>query len=270
MILKPDTTIDAIIKAHPKALDAIVGLSPKFKKLYNPILRKLMAKRTTLQTASKIGNVKPEDFYLILQPLGFEIENSVFEKPQENTELPVFLSDIPNENRICFDVRPILASDKDPLKQILEIVRNLKSREVLIILNSFEPLPLISMLKKRNLNSFVLKKSNDLYETWFYPDSDPVMTKNVNYPQPHSRSDWDQLIAEFKDNIITINVRDLPMPQPMIKILETLELMNRHQALFVHHKKVPVYLLQELEDKSYDFRLKEYSDGRVDLLIFSK
>ena len=56
------TKISTLLKDNPKALEAIISLSPKFNKLRNPILRKLMASRTSLAMASKIGGVPIEDF----------------------------------------------------------------------------------------------------------------------------------------------------------------------------------------------------------------
>ena len=49
--------IAALLKQHPDALETIVTLSPDFKKL-KPILRKLMAGRTSIAMASKIGGCR--------------------------------------------------------------------------------------------------------------------------------------------------------------------------------------------------------------------
>ena len=43
MIINANTKIAAILKQHPDALEAIISLNPKFEKLRNPLLRKLMA-----------------------------------------------------------------------------------------------------------------------------------------------------------------------------------------------------------------------------------
>jgi len=56
MTINSNTKIGAILKEAPGALDAIIEINAKFEKLRNPILRKLMAGRTTLATASKFGN----------------------------------------------------------------------------------------------------------------------------------------------------------------------------------------------------------------------
>lgn len=76
MLINEQTKIAALLKHHPDALEAIVALSPDFKKLRNPVLRALMAKRTSIAMASKIGGCTPEDFFRVLAPLGFETDPS--------------------------------------------------------------------------------------------------------------------------------------------------------------------------------------------------
>ena len=75
MIINERTKIAQLLKHHPDALETIVSIAPDFKKLRNPILRKLMAGRTTIAMASKIGGCKPEDFFKALAPLGFEADS---------------------------------------------------------------------------------------------------------------------------------------------------------------------------------------------------
>ena len=67
ILINPQTKIADLIKSHPDALEAIISLSPDFKKLRNPVLRKLMAGRTSISMASRIGGCKPDDFFEILK-----------------------------------------------------------------------------------------------------------------------------------------------------------------------------------------------------------
>jgi hypothetical protein len=58
------------------------------------------------------------------------------------------------------------------------------------------------------------------------------------------------------------------MPQPMITILETLDTLPVDTALYIYHKRIPVFLLPELDQRGFEYRVKEISDGEVHLLIF--
>ncbi len=72
--INAQTKIATLLKHHPDALEAIVSIAPDFKKLRNPILRKIMAGRTSISMASKIGKCTPDDFFKVLEPLGFVVE----------------------------------------------------------------------------------------------------------------------------------------------------------------------------------------------------
>ena len=68
--------------------------------------------------------------------------------------------------------------------------------------------------------------------------------------------------------MVNIDVSHLEMPSPMMSILEELDKMDLDKALYVHHKRIPVFLLNELKDRNFDYRIKEISDSEVFLLIF--
>ncbi|MBW7893267.1 MAG: DUF2249 domain-containing protein, partial [Chitinophagaceae bacterium] len=65
-----------------------------------------------------------------------------------------------------------------------------------------------------------------------------------------------------------VDVRHLEMPMPMMTILEALETLPENKALYVHHKRIPVFLLTELKDRQFEYRIKEVQEGEVYLLIF--
>jgi hypothetical protein len=58
------------------------------------------------------------------------------------------------------------------------------------------------------------------------------------------------------------------MPQPMLTILSELDKLPADKALHVYHKRIPVFLLPELADKNFEYRINEISDGNVHLLIY--
>lgn len=173
MLINPNTKISALIKQHPAALEAIVSLSPKFEKLRNPVLRKMMAGRASIAMASKAGGVTVNDFFNKLKPLGF----------------------IPEEFKPGNTGGPALA-EKDP------------------------------------------------------------------------SAGWDEVLDKFKGLMVTVDVRQLEMPGPMMTILESLDNLPADHALFVYHKRIPLFLLPELAERKLEYRAKEISDGEVHLLIF--
>lgn len=268
MQINSQTKIAALLKHHPDALEAIVTLSPDFKKLRNPILRRLMAGRTSISMASKIGGCKPEDFFRVLKPYGFEANISVPDEPDvvATTALPKFLQEVKVSDIIPLDVREMLAGGTDPLKLIQKTVKELQEGQVLKIVNTFEPTPLIKLLEKQGFETHVDVLDKELIETYFF------RTHNTDSIQAEERTDyhndWENIIKKHENNLLEIDVRQLEMPMPMMTILEALEKLPDNSALYVHHKRIPVFLLTELKERGFDYRIKEVNDAEVYLLIF--
>ena len=266
MIINANTKISKILKQNPDALEAIISINPKFEKLRNPLLRKLMASRTSIGMASKIGGFNVEQFFEKLQPLGFDIDRETSpEAHKEKPKLPAFFKSIKPEQITDFDVRPIMDAGKDPLTLIVDKVKSIPKGGILKIINSFEPTPLILLLKKQGFESFVDAIDDHLVETYFYKTGNAPVVINE---KENNAEGWDELIKKFTDKMQTVDVRHLEMPQPMMTILESIEKLPDGTALFVYHKRIPVFLLPELRERKFDYRIKEEAPNEVRLLIF--
>ena len=266
MIINANTKIAAILKQRPEALEAIIGINLKFEKLRNPILRKLMAGRTSLAMASKMGGCTVADLLAKLGPIGFEIDDDTLPANKEKKQVPDFLTTLNKLEIIDLDVRPIIVSGGDPLSLIIEKVKTLHPGQVLKIINSFEPAPLMMLLEKQGFESYANVINNNLVETYFYKNAELMST--VQAPLNENDAGLDDIMGQFKNAIQFIDVRPLEMPLPMLTILEALDNLPSGSALFVYHKRIPVFLLPELAERKFNYRIKEISDGEVHLLIF--
>ena len=266
MTINADTKIASILKQDPAALEAIISINSKFEKLRNPLLRKLMAGRTSIRMASKISGSSLEDFYSKLEPLGFEIDKTkTVDTNEERPTIPAFFNALKPEQIVEFDVRHIIDANEDPLSLIIKKVKGILPGEALKIINSFEPTPLILLLKKQGFESYVDVVNDQLIETYFYKKDDIEISIDQTEDK---RKDWDECLQRFQNKIQTIDVRALEMPGPMLTILDALENLPSETALFVYHKRIPVFLLPELKEREFDFRIKEVGDSEVHLLIF--
>jgi DUF438 domain-containing protein len=66
MEINATTKIDELLKEYPFLEDFLVKLSPKFKGLRNPIMRKTIGKVATLSKIAGIGGLDPDDFLAAL------------------------------------------------------------------------------------------------------------------------------------------------------------------------------------------------------------
>jgi len=261
------TRISELLKHNPYALESIISLSPRFEKLRSPWLRKIMAARTSIQMAAAIGGCSVQDFFDILSPLGFDInpENKI-EPISETLPVPEFMRDISKEKTRELDVRSLIDSGTDPLQMIFEALSELRDGEVLKIINTFEPFPLIHLAGKQGYEVYSETVHENLVFTFFNKPHSGFRKDKQNWKL---KGDWDEVLNAYSGQLVTVDVRSLEMPAPMIKILDTLENFPEGKALYVYHKRIPLFLLPELKDRNFEYRVKEVTENEVHLLIFS-
>jgi uncharacterized protein (DUF2249 family) len=267
MYINEHTSIAYLIKQEPKALEAIISLAPGFSKLRNPIIRKLMAGRTSIAMAADIGGCNVEAFYNKLSPLGFKPQNmneqTAKPVPKAETEAPEF----PSSKIVEMDVRPLLQQGTDPLAAIMKQLSALKPDEALSIINTFIPTPLIHVLDRKGYTHHINKINDEHYVTTFYPGK--IKNEKPEKAMALDPAVFMNKLAEYKTRYKELDVRHLEMPLPMTSILESLFHLPKDHVLYVHHKKFPVFLLPELEERGYQMVYVEHQEG-VDLLIYRK
>ena len=265
--------IEDILREHPAALETIIGLSPRFQRLRNPVLRKLLAGRTTLAMASRMGGCTVIDFFDKLRPLGFVVDEGSGQGDREcttagGTVVPAFMLNLAPGQVVGLDVRPILEGGTDPLKAIMEKVKTLVPGMVLKIVAPFKPEPLIRLLEKKGFESWSETMVDESVHTWFYMrGKDPATT---SFEKPCATQDWGALINRYNGRLVPIDVRHLEMPLPMMTILDSLDGLPDGDALYVHHKRIPLFLLPELAERGWICRINEIGPSCVDLLIFKE
>ncbi len=272
MQISANTKISEILKADKRAIDVIADINPHFKKLRNPVLRKILASRVDIQTAAKIGGVDIEVFFDKLKQIGFEpVNNSERNKNQDNNIKNKEMIDIKSDKITVLDVRDDLAKGIDPFNQIMKTIKDFKEGDILKIVNTFEPSPIINVLKQKGFIARVEHISDNEIHTYLQKAAEDKSEEiNKEALKKAKTDDLDAVLASFKENFKEIDVRDLEMPEPMVKILEELKDLPDNHALYVHHKKVPQFLLPQLDERGYVYLSKEIDHDNTKMLIFKK
>lgn len=270
MKINAHTRIKALLdQDQVRVIDSLVKLNSNFSKLRNPILRNLLARRVTIADACKMGKCGIEDFLSNMEQIGFVIDEAAGE-PIAAKENPI---DFTRQTTVFeLDARTFLDQKKDPLRQILQMANRAGIGERLKVINSFEPVPLISLLADKGFLHHTEVIEKDLVVTWFEKTNGGTVL--VELPsEDHGANEqhvFDMVLQQFsREKIKYIDVRHLEMPLPMMQILESVDTLNDGELLYVYHKKVPVYLLPELNKKDLIFLLNHKSATEVDMLIYA-
>lgn len=274
MNINNNTKISELIKANSDSIETIAAIAKPFRKLKNPLLRRVMASRVTIKEAATMGGCSLEDFKTALEPLGFVFSNEEFGEtstPEDNT--PQWLDKLNDTQKVYFDVREIIAKGDDPLKTILHQYQTLEPGHAICIINSFIPYPLINLLGNKGVQSHVETVDEKLYHTWFFKSEDQAESTKTKTTENsritmHDAESFGQLMEQQEAaRLQKIDVRPLPMPQPMETILKELSTLAEDQLLYIDHKRVPLHLLEALEDQPYEIHVHEAGEGDVKMLI---
>ena len=291
MRVTKDTKISKILKAQPEAIDIIAEINPNFKKLQNPILRRSLATRVSVKDAARIGNVPINDFLKALEQAGFDV-SYVNHQDFDNDKESIMPPDFSDKEIVKLDVRPIINEGKDPFGHINKVAKNIKPNQILLIINDFEPIPLVEYLTGKNFVHWMTQDKDGNYLAYFklnckkpgllqrlfgkknvpcqYHDkfSSSKTDKISQENKATSDADFDQVKKQFEGKMTEIDVRHLDMPMPMQTILEHLEKMADNKALFVHHKRVPQFLIPELHKRNFNYVTKEISPDYTYLIVY--
>lgn len=271
LTINAQTKISQLLEADRElVIKTLVDLNKHFSKLNNPVLRNLLMKRVSIADACKISNTEIADFMLSMKQIGFRVAG---ETTLENTPQAVKEAFQESSDYLELDVRPIIAQDKDPLKEILACIKNLKGGQGLKLINTFEPLPLIHLLADKGFSYRV--EQVDLNTVITYLSRTSITAAEVSdIALTHPAGDNDQfdllLAGFFPDHMNYIDVRNLELPKPMLTILEHTLGITSTVALFVYHKKIPMYLLPELEKQGLSYAFRTIGPGDVHMLIYRK
>ncbi len=273
MKINDQTKISELIKADKASIDAIAGVAKPFHRLKNPILRKIMASRVTIAEAAKMGGCQVTDIVLALIPLGFEYEKAEPAQTETGGQRPGWLT-AAADNVIWYDVRPIIESGTDPLKEILGKFKEVAPGDVLCIINSFVPTPLIRLLEQQKADaSYVETISDSEFHTYFLKKQKETPKENTTEKRDQVIMDdaasFDAVYHRFSpDQIREIDVRYLEMPLPMQTILAELEELPAGHVLYVHHKRIPVYLLEELAGRAFEVHIHTVDESNVKMMLY--
>jgi len=143
MIITPRTKIHDLLEAYPELEDTLIQAAPQFKKLKNPLLRKTIARVTSLSQAAIIGGIKVEELINTLREAAgqqmqdhFSVEDTTY-----NFEMPDWYSPDAVSNKM--DISDMLNAGEQPVHEVLSALKQLKEDQILEIVAPFIPAPLI-------------------------------------------------------------------------------------------------------------------------------
>ncbi|RJP59931.1 MAG: DUF1858 domain-containing protein [Ignavibacteriales bacterium] len=163
--ITPKTLVGDLLKNYPQLEDKLIEIAPVFKKLKNPVLRRTVAKVTTLKQASVVGGVS---LSLLINELrnatgldDIEAEEDIFEKIKPK---PVWVEENPIIKK--YDAREDLENGNHPAAKVTKDILELKENENYLLITPFIPAPLLKIMEDKGFETFTEKEEEELIKTY--------------------------------------------------------------------------------------------------------
>lgn len=179
--------------------------------------------------------------------------------------MPERLKNISKENMVDLDVRPEVESGRDPFRTIMTTVGNLKDGEGLHLINTFEPVPLYTVMKMKGFDHSTECVGGVWHIYFFKGMAEGGTESRIQVGEPQTAEP-----RTIEPRTIEIDVRGLEPPEPMVRIIETLPQVDGNTVLLVHHHREPMMLYDKLEHLGYEASTEKVSEGYYKVRITRK
>ena len=264
-MISGDITVARLLDEHPELTEVLASYHPHFEQYRDRLRRRVMARRVTLAQAARIAGVPADDLLATLRRAAREAPHAPLELREADTPSPgggesqregVSRPEVPASQQVHLDVRDDIRRGEEPFARIMTAVRGLGPGEALVLRVPFEPIPLYGVLGKRGFAHWTERRGPEDWSVWFHRAAAGQAGLQTARKTPPA-----------KDQPLTIDVRGLEPPQPMVRILEAVERLRPGETLEVLHERRPMFLYPQLDERGYLHETDEPAPGLVRIVI---
>jgi uncharacterized protein (DUF2249 family) len=180
---------------------------------------------------------------------------------------------------VMVDVREDLRQGRHPLGRILQAVKALAGGQDLLLLATFEPVPLYKVLALRGFDHearrlaggdwevrFVRRRRGGRAGTAMPAASPPAAPHPTDRTQPAPSSGVAP--AEGQARWTRLDNRGLDPPEPMMRTFAALGALADGEVLEIHNDRRPMFLYPHLEERGYRYQTLDQEDGSAFVRIW--
>lgn len=169
--ITPDMKVGELLRFYPELEDELVAVAPAFEKLRNPVLRRTVAKVTTLRQAARVGGVTVGEIIGRLRRVaGLEELWQGDEGESEDSEKPAWVDGVDVVKKR--DLRPEIEAGEHPLPLVMAAVRELGVGQGLLLVTPFVPAPMIDRITGDGFLAWTLQTGPQEFHTIFARPAD--------------------------------------------------------------------------------------------------
>jgi uncharacterized protein (DUF2249 family) len=265
--IQPTWKIRQVLDRYPALLTTLLDISPRFAPLRRPLTRKVQSRLVTVEQAARVAGLEPATLVAALNhAAGLAVDLPPTSPIVATPASPVAW---PDDVAIAaeVDARPMQARGEEPFSAIMAAAVRVPVGQALRLRNTFEPTPLYEVLSKRGFMPRAIQRGPDDWEILFLHSATPAQTARAR-PAPQARPGAAPANHDdVPEGVVTLDVSELPPPEPLVKILETLETLPPGATLLVRHARRPIHLYPRLDALGCQHETRDLGPSRVELRI---
>jgi hypothetical protein len=164
--ITPDSKVGEMLERWPELEDVLVEISPHFRALRNPVLRRTVAKVATLRQVSSVSGVALGVLVSRLRAgAGLAAGEVEDEAGGAAPERPAWA----NERQVArtHDARAAIEAGEHPMPRVLADLAELADGEVYALVTPFVPAPLVDLARDKGFAAFSVTEGDALVRTYF-------------------------------------------------------------------------------------------------------
>ncbi len=170
LVITPRTKILDLLDAYPELEEKLIAEIPAFEKLKNPILRKTIARMTSIQQAAAVGKVPLAKIIQILRDATGQKIMAIERMLEDHSEQKELVKPVWYEThriRKTLDARPILERGEHPVTEVMSELQQTATGEIYHLITSFFPAPLIEKAQSIGFEHFTIEEASSIFHIYF-------------------------------------------------------------------------------------------------------
>jgi hypothetical protein len=158
-----DTRVAALLRDYPETEELLIGMSPAFEKLRNPILRRSVARVATLHHAAAVGGLATAE---LVDELRVAVGLEPIEEGSHPNDIDYFAPepDWFDADQVVTVLRePELDPNIMPINPVLRSCRDLSPGEILLLETDHLPAPGIDILRRKGYFVWAVRDNRQVH-----------------------------------------------------------------------------------------------------------
>ncbi len=164
LAITPETKVADLLEAYPDLEEVLISIAPMFAKLRNPVLRRTIAKVTTLERAAAVAGISPREIVgRLREAAGLAVEDHGPESI--GADAVVGSEDLPawvdlEHVQWTLDADELLEAGDQPIAEAQKRSKVLRGGDLGLVTSSFRPAPLIDFLEREGYRTAVTRSES--------------------------------------------------------------------------------------------------------------